>query len=177
MSKLLLISALMVWLPASATAATIEPAVPTAVAGGYLYTFTINLGNYAVMNAGEQAAIYDLGPVNDITVPVGWAFSQTTTGPSLGGFVTDTSVPNLVLHYTGANPIGPGVVSGFSFVSASGTYHFVDYAVDSSGLTGGIFADAGVTIAPDAVPEPGTIAMFLGSGLILLGSLKLPRRA
>jgi len=124
--------------------------------------------------AGTFFTIYDIGGFVDTgaVLPAGWGVSVQTTGltPFNAG-VSDGSLPNVTFSYTGPVVDGPVEISGFEIISTSNTVAPGNYSSQATNNTGDLngttdFAFGSVSVPASAVPEPSSVPLLLGSGLI-----------
>jgi len=173
-------------LVATSASADLRPELQTVSAGPAPFTWSYNLtlSNAESIRTGDFVVIYDFaGYTGAFTTSAGWALTTQALGPMpvVSGAVTDTSVTNLILTYSGANVNGPligqppSIVGSFTAgsifgVPTSGTYEGMTH--DNPLTTNGsnaVDTVQGNTFVPlNNTPEAGSLALLL-PGLVPVG--------
>jgi PEP-CTERM motif len=159
-------------------AGTITSDFPTPFGTGSAYKYTISLDQGEAFHHGDFFTLYDFSTLADYVslgesgLLIGPDFSEDTEydlTPASGVIVNND--PNLLdfrFTYTG-NDVVVGDLGSFTIFTKLGLqYHFVDTDLSATAVH-----EVGSAIAPNAVPEPGSMAL-MASGL--LGGVGVIRR-
>jgi hypothetical protein len=178
--------------------ADINPVAPgtatvTTVAGGYQYTYPIQVATNETVVNGSFFTFFDVqGLISGSELaPAGWTVAQNLTGPTALGTYTQSlplvdsaSIENVTFTYDGTTPIvGVSNLGNFSFDSiySQGTTSEGFTAVaevtgtttNNSNATN-YFGPTVPSVSP--APEPSEIASFAIGGLGLLGLMLRARK-
>lgn len=173
--------------PASAIVIFLSGA-PTAVPGGFEFSYQGNFSNDEGIQTGSALVIFDFAgyidgsvfsPYADISAMVEFVSSDLPTSPD---FTDDPSLYNLRFTYTGADTLD---MSGIDFagLTARSTlggvvldgFSAVTVKVEGS-ETGTTIYSIGQVGVPAGVPEPALWGMMLGGFAMLGSSLRRRRR-
>src|SRR5690348_1908606 len=78
---------------AALSAASINPDFPVASGGGFTYPINLQFDPPENLQPGDVFAIFDVGNVFNITLPVDWSVTTPLTNTVTGALVTD--LPNV----------------------------------------------------------------------------------
>ncbi len=156
-----------------------RPIVGSIDFGGVVSFDTMSLATATKVNAWNSSfVLQDFGdfssvsPGTNVTMAASWTFSPSTPTPglwSVGGFTFDLMSSTIVRQNANfLNVTGVGTVSGNGFDSTPGLWSF-----SSSSSNGSSSSTFGFQSTTDAVPEPGTTALFGLAGLIFCRSRRV----
>jgi hypothetical protein len=168
--------------PSSVNSAPLEVSLtagPTAVPGGFSYTYSINTLPTEQVSTGDFFTVYDFAGLFGIpTAPAGWSVATPLLGvtPSnVSPFTGDNpALPNLVFTRTGAALPGPLVNFGpFTATSVfGGTVRgsFTAQTTDTTETPAQLLQTTGRVAVP--TPEPSTMLLALAGPVFLFGAVR-----
>lgn len=188
------VGALSLGLIASCASAAIIP-VPfniTQEGPDYRWSYTASIGDNLRVQNGDFFTIYDFGSLaGGVQMPTNWTFASADLGanPIFVAAADDPAIPNLTFRYTGLTPlVGPEDLGTFSVLSLSNLTTTADFAAQAThdgGTQDGKFVSNHGTITvplglPDVetgIPEPGSAALLIIGGTILIQRRRSAREA
>ncbi len=154
-----------------------------------LWNYTINVTSQQEVRPGNFFTIYDFGdiiPASNVQ-PTGWTFATSPLGATPDKINAPDSVTLMNLTWTYNGPVIPTETLGLGpfqvAIAGAGRTDFRSSYFSGQGTlisgpnAGTPIGNIAFIVVPTAVPEPASIALFLGTaGLGLLGSALARRR-